>query len=65
MKTQDTNKELKLLEVAMAAVKFLVFEEGYKEPFIRRLDIVNLVQVNLVIQYSSELNHPTCDLTTC
>ena len=51
MEKQDTNKELELLEVAMAAVKFLGLEEGCKEPFIRRLDWAHLVQVNLATQY--------------
>lgn len=51
MEKQDTNKELDLLEVAMAAVKFLGLEEGCKEPFIRRLDCAHLVQVNLATQY--------------
>ena len=63
METQDTNKELELLEVAMAAVKFLGLEEGYKEPFIRRLDWANLVQVNLATQHCSELNYPSYDLS--
>ncbi len=63
MEKQETNKELELLEVAMAAVKFLGLEEGYKEPFIRRLDCANLVQVNLATQYCSELNCPSYDLT--
>ena len=63
MEKQETNKELELLEVAMAAVKFLGLEEGYKEPFIRRLDCANLVQVNLATQHSSELNCPSYDLT--
>ena len=58
METQDTNKELELLEVAMAAVKFLGLEEGCKEPFIRRLDCAHLVQVNLATQYyCSDLNY--------
>lgn len=62
METQDTNKELELLEVAMAAVKFLGLEEGCKEPFIRRLDWAHLVQVNLATQYyCSELNYPSYD----
>ena len=61
MEKQETNKELELLEVAMAAVKFLGLEEGYKEPFIRRLDWANLVQVNLATQHSSELNYPSYD----
>ena len=63
MEKQDTNKGLELLEVAMAAVKFLGLEEGYKEPFIRRLDWANLVQVNLATQHCSELNYPTYDLS--
>ena len=64
MEKQDTNKELELLEVAMAAVKFLGLEEGCKEPFIRRLDCANLVQVNLATQYyCSELNYPSYDLS--
>ena len=63
MEKQETNKELELLEVAMAAVKFLGLEEGYKEPFIRRLDCANLVQVNLATQHCSELNCPSYDLT--
>ena len=64
METQDTNKELELLEVAMAAVKFLGLEEGCKEPFIRRLDWAHLVQVNLATQYyCSELNYPSYDLS--
>ena len=63
MEKQDTNKELELLEVAMAAVKFLGLEEGCKEPFIRRLDWANLVQVNLATQHCSELNYPTYDLS--
>lgn len=63
MEKQETNKELELLEVAMAAVKFLGLEEGYKEPFIRRLDCANLVQVNLATQYCSELNCPSYDLS--
>ena len=64
MEKQDTNKELELLEVAMAAVKFLGLEEGCKEPFIRRLDCANLVQVNLATHYyCSELNYPTYDLS--
>ena len=63
MEKQETNKELELLEVAMAAVKFLGLEEGYKEPFIRRLDWANLVQINLATQYCSELNCPSYDLT--
>lgn len=63
MEKQDTNKELELLEVAVAAVKFLGLEEGYKEPFIRRLDCAHLVQVNLATQYCSELNCPSYDLT--
>ena len=61
MEKQETNKGLELLEVAMAAVKFLGLEEGYKEPFIRRLDWANLVQVNLATQHSSELNYPSYD----
>lgn len=63
MEKQDTNKELELLEVAMAAVKFLGLEEGCKEPFIRRLDWANLVQVNLATQHCSELNYPSYDLS--
>ena len=63
MEKQDVNQELKLLEVAMAAVKFLGLEGRCKEPFIRRLDIVNLVQVNLATQYCSELNCSTYDLS--
>ena len=63
MEKQDTNKELELLEVAMAAVKFLGLEEGCKEPFIRRLDCANLVQVNLATQHCSELNYPSYDLS--
>ena len=63
MEKQETNKELELLEVAMAAVKFLGLEEGCKEPFIRRLDCANLVQVNLATQHCSELNCPSYDLT--
>lgn len=64
MEKQDTNKELDLLEVAMAAVKFLGLEEGCKEPFIRRLDWAHLVQVNLATQYyCSELNYPSYDLS--
>ena len=64
MEKQDTNKELELLEVAMAAVKFLGLEEGCKEPFIRRLDWAHLVQVNLATQYyCSELNYPSYDLS--
>ena len=63
MEKQDTNKELELLEVAMAAVKFLGLEEGCKEPFIRRLDCAHLVQVNLATQYCSELNCSTYDLS--
>ena len=61
MEKQDTNKELELLEVAMAAVKFLGLEEGCKEPFIRRLDCAHLVQVNLATQHCSELNYPSYD----
>ena len=61
MEKQETNKGLELLEVAMAAVKFLGLEEGYKEPFIRRLDWANLVQVNLATQHCSELNYPSYD----
>lgn len=61
MEKQETNKGLELLEVAMAAVKFLGLEEGYKEPFIRRLDWAHLVQVNLATQHSSELNYPSYD----
>ena len=63
MEKQETNKELELLEVAMAAVKFLGLEEGYKEPFIRRLDWAHLVQVNLATQHCSELNCPSYDLS--
>lgn len=63
MEKQDTNKELELLEVAMAAVKFLGLEEGCKEPFIRRLDCAHLVQVNLATQHCSELNYPSYDLS--
>ena len=63
MEKQETNKGLELLEVAMAAVKFLGLEEGYKEPFIRRLDWANLVQVNLATQHCSELNYPSYDLS--
>ena len=64
MEKQETNKELELLEVAMAAVKFLGLEEGCKEPFIRRLDWAHLVQVNLATQYyCSELNYPSYDLS--
>ena len=64
METQDTNKELELLEVAMAAVKFLGLEGRCKEPFIRRLDWAHLVQVNLATQYyCSELNYPSYDLS--
>lgn len=61
MEKQETNKELELLEVAMAAVKFLGLEGRCKEPFIRRLDWANLVQVNLATQHSSELNYPSYD----
>lgn len=61
MEKQDTNKELELLEVAMAAVKFLGLEEGCKEPFIRRLDCAHLVQVNLATQHCSELNYSSYD----
>ena len=61
MENQETNKELELLEVAMSAVKFLGLEEGYKEPFIRRLDWAHLVQVNLATQHCSELNYPSYD----
>ena len=61
MEKQETNKGLELLEVAMAAVKFLGLEGRCKEPFIRRLDIVNLVQVNLATQHCSELNYPSYD----
>ena len=63
MEKQETNKELELLEVAMAAVKFLGLEEGCKEPFIRRLDCAHLVQVNLATQHCSELNYPSYDLS--
>ena len=63
MEKQDANQELELLEVAMAAVKFLGLEGRCKEPFIRRLDIVNLVQVNLATQYCPELNCSTYDLS--
>ena len=63
MEKQDVNQELELLEVAMAAVKFLGLEEGCKEPFIRRLDCAHLVQVNLATQYCSELNCSTYDLS--
>lgn len=63
METQDTNKELELLEVAMAAVKFLGLEGRCKEPFIRRLDWAHLVQVNLATQHCSELNYPSYDLS--
>ena len=64
MEKQDTNKELELLEVAMAAVKFLGLEEGCKEPFIRRLDCANLVQVNLATQYYfSDLDYSSYDLS--
>lgn len=62
MEKQETNKELELLEVAMAAVKFLGLEGRCKEPFIRRLDWAHLVQVNLATQYyCSELNYPSYD----
>ena len=63
MEKQETNKNLESLEVAMAAVKFLGLEEGCKEPFIRRLDCANLVQVNLATQHCSELNYPSYDLS--
>lgn len=64
MEKQETNKELELLEVAMAAVKFLGLEGRCKEPFIRRLDWAHLVQVNLATQYyCSELNYPSYDLS--
>lgn len=63
MAKQETNKNLESLEVAMAAVKFLGLEEGCKEPFIRRLDCANLVQVNLATQHCSELNYPSYDLS--
>ena len=61
MEKQETNKELELLEVAMAAVKFLGLEGRCKEPFIRRLDWAHLVQVNLATQHCSELNYPSYD----
>ena len=63
MEKQETNKNLELLEVAMAAVKFLGLEGRCKEPFIRRLDIAHLVQVNLATQYCPELNCSTYDLS--
>ena len=63
MEKQETNKELELLEVAMAAVKFLGLEGRCKEPFIRRLDWAHLVQVNLATQHCSELNYPSYDLS--
>ena len=63
MEKQDTNKELELLEVVMAAVKFLGLEGRCKEPFIRRLDWAHLVQVNLATQYCPELNCSMYDLS--
>ena len=63
MKTQDTNKELKLLEVAMAAVKFLGLEERCEDPFVRRYDCANFVQVDLALQYCPETSYPTYELS--
>lgn len=63
MQKQENNKQLEFLEVSMAAVEFLGLKGRCEEPFIRRLDCVNLVQVNLFTQYCSELNNPTYDLS--
>lgn len=63
MEKQETNKGLELLEVAMAAVKFLGLEERCEDPFVRRYDCANFVQVDLALQYCPETSYPTYELS--
>lgn len=63
MAKQETNKNLESLEVAMAAVKFLGLEERCEDPFVRRYDCANFVQVDLALQYCPETSYPTYELS--
>lgn len=63
MEKQEINKQLELLEVSQATVGFLGLEGRFEKPFIRRLDCVNLVEVNLASEYCFETNLPVYDLS--